>query len=413
LDAAHNVITKNSNRTDKKLWTAEGTGAPVEIHQTYDEAEEAYLVASRIGTQTMIGARRPQDFAVLYRTNAQSYTLERAFLQERIPYQIIGGVRFYDRKEIKDIVSYLRLIYQPDDIMSFSRIANIPTRGVGQASLEKFLLWRAEQGWDIITALVNVSESSVTKRAMTALAQLGTVLATAAKKVEAQLPPSEIIEYIIDMVGYKNYLNDGTPQAEERLENIGSLVSDAALFASLPDFLDEVALMSSVDTQNKDDTVTLMTLHAAKGLEFPVVFMVGLEEGIFPHSRVYDGTPDDLEEERRLCYVGMTRARNELHLSYAASRLQFGTRGYNMPSRFLQDMGKGVSHMGTELERGAGRDEPFYDQAMPFDIDDRVRSAQFGAGEIIDIDGMAVTVRFDSGQTKKLNVEYAQLTRLQ
>jgi DNA helicase-2/ATP-dependent DNA helicase PcrA len=248
---------------------------------------------------------------------------------------------------------------------------------------------------------------------MTALAQLGTVLATAAKKVEAQLPPSEIIEYIIDMVGYKNYLNDGTPQAEERLENIGSLVSDAALFASLPDFLDEVALMSSVDTQNKDDTVTLMTLHAAKGLEFPVVFMVGLEEGIFPHSRVYDGTPDDLEEERRLCYVGMTRARNELHLSYAASRLQFGTRGYNMPSRFLQDMGKGVSHMGTELERGAGRDEPFYDQAMPFDIDDRVRSAQFGAGEIIDIDGMAVTVRFDSGQTKKLNVEYAQLTRLQ
>ncbi len=413
LDAAHNVITKNSNRTDKKLWTAEGTGAPVEIHQTYDEAEEAYLVASRIGTQTMIGARRPQDFAVLYRTNAQSYTLERAFLQERIPYQIIGGVRFYDRKEIKDIVSYLRLIYQPDDIMSFSRIANIPTRGVGQASLEKFLLWRAEQDWDIITALVNVSESSVTKRAMTALAQLGTVLATAAKKVEAQLPPSEIIEYIIDMVGYKNYLNDGTPQAEERLENIGSLVSDAALFASLPDFLDEVALMSSVDTQNKDDTVTLMTLHAAKGLEFPVVFMVGLEEGIFPHSRVYDGTPDDLEEERRLCYVGMTRARNELHLSYAASRLQFGTRGYNMPSRFLQDMGKGVSHMGTELERGAGRDEPFYDQAMPFDIDDRVRSAQFGAGEIIDIDGMAVTVRFDSGQTKKLNVEYAQLTRLQ
>jgi DNA helicase-2/ATP-dependent DNA helicase PcrA len=167
--------------------------------------------------------------------------------------------------------------------------------------------------------------------------------------------------------------------------------------------------MSSVDSQSKDDTVTLMTLHAAKGLEFPVVFIVGMEEGILPHSRVYDGSPDDLEEERRLCYVGMTRAREELHLSYAASRLQFGTRGYNMPSRFLEDMGRSVSMI---LAAHRSQSDDHYDMEMPFDIGDRVRSAQFGSGEVCDIDGMAVTIIFDSGQQKKLNIEYAQLSKL-
>lgn len=409
LEAAHQVITKNTNRTDKKLWTAAGEGSPVEIHETYDEAEEAHLVASRIGTQTMIGARNPRDFAVLYRTNAQSYTLERAFLQERIPYQIVGGVRFYDRKEIKDLVAYLRLIYQPQDSLSFSRIANTPTRGIGATSLEKFLTWRAQTGWDVITALVNSSESGVQPRAVVALTKLGNVLATASKKVEDNASPSEIIEYILAATGYKDFINDNTPQAEDRLENVGSLLSDAALFVSLPDFLDEVSLMSSADSEQKGETVTLMTLHAAKGLEFPVVFIVGMEEGILPHARVYDGTPDDLEEERRLCYVGMTRAREELHCSYAASRLQFGTRGYNMPSRFLADMGRTTSHISATTRRQDGYST---DMQVPFDIGDRVRSAQFGSGDVCDIDGLAVTVQFDSGQTKKLNIEYAQLTKL-
>ncbi len=409
LAAAHQVITKNTNRTDKKLWTAAGEGSPVEVHETYDEAEEARLVASRIGTQTTIGARKPSDFAVLYRTNAQSYTLERAFLQERIPYQIVGGVRFYDRKEIKDIIAYLRLVYQPDDVMSFSRIANIPARGIGAISIEKFLTWRSQTGWDIITALVNSSESRLQLRAVTALTRLGTVLSEAKKKIETSTSPTEIIEFILDATAYKDYINDGTPQAEDRLENLGSLLSDAALFASVPDFLDEVSLMSSVDVEQKGATVTLMTLHAAKGLEFPVVFIVGMEEGILPHSRVYDGTPDDLEEERRLCYVGMTRACEELHISYAASRLQFGARGYNMPSRFLADMGRGISMVSATARR---QDATSYDMIMPFDIGDRVRSNQFGSGEVIDIDGMAVSVQFDSGQTKKLNVEYAQLVKL-
>lgn len=409
LKAAHNVITKNNNRTDKRLWTDAGDGSPVEIHETYDEAEEARLVASRIGTQTMIGARKPSDFAVLYRTNAQSYTLERALLQERIPYQIVGGVRFYDRKEIKDVTAYLRLLYQPDDIMSFSRIANVPSRGIGDTSVEKFLLWRAEQAVDIITALGGVDTSPLTGRAKSSLHYLGLVLKDLRARLEAEVAPGELIEELLKRTGYSDYLNDGTPQAEDRIENIGSLVSDAALFASLPDFLDEIALMSSVDLQAKGDTVTLMTIHAAKGLEFPVIFIVGMEEGIFPHSRVYDGTPDDLEEERRLCYVGMTRAREELHLSYAASRLQFGNRGYNMPSRFLEDMGRTVSRMSSQTRR---QEESYFDAVTLYEIGDRVRSAQFGSGEIIDIDGMAVTVQFDSGQSKKLNIEYAQLSKI-
>jgi len=412
LEAAHNVITKNTQRTDKKLWTAEPTGAPVQVHGVYDESEEAYVVASRIATQTGIGARKYGDFAVLYRTNSQSYTLERALLQQRVPYQIIGGVRFYDRKEIKDIIAYLRLLYQPNDRMSFSRIVNIPVRGVGTTSLEKFLVWQGTSGLDIISALVNVEQTStVTTRAKAALIALGETLRLLQVKLQSDVSPSDLIEALVEKIGYHDYILDGTPQAEDREANIGSLISDAKSFATLPDFLEEVALMSSVDTTSDTQKVTLMTIHAAKGLEFPVVFMVGMEEGIFPHSRIYEAGPGELEEERRLCYVGMTRAREELHLSYAQSRLQFGQRGYNTPSRFLSDMGYEITNMpAPSLSRNDDYDE--FNDLPAFDIGDGVRSAQFGVGEIIDIDGMAVTVQFGGGQTKKLNVEYARLEKL-
>lgn len=407
LEAAQNVISKNQTRTDKKLWTAEGEGHPVQVHETYDEAEEARLVASRIGTQAMIGARRPSDFAVLYRTNAQSYTLERAFLQAHIPYKIVGGVRFYDRKEIKDIIAYLKLLYQPNDRMSFGRIANVPTRGIGATSLERFMAWQSGSGHDIIEALQQASDSGVTARAANALRQLGGRLMALRAELETE-EPAVLIEKIVDNVGYREYIRDGSPQAEDREENIGSLISDARVFASLGEFLEEVALMSSAD-ESSDDAVTLMTLHAAKGLEFPVVFIVGMEEGIFPHSRVYDAGPGELEEERRLCYVGMTRARQELHMSYAASRLQFGQRGYNQPSRFLGDMG----HIAAFVDAPAqpSHTDDFFDDVPSFDIGDRVSSAQFGKGEIVDVDGLAVTIAFDNGQTKKLNVEYATLTK--
>lgn len=410
LDAASSVIAKNVHRTDKKLWTDAGPGAPVQVHELFSEAEEAHMVAERVASHVSMGARKFGDFAVLYRTNAQSYTIERAFLQLHIPYQIVGGVRFYDRKEIKDIIAYLRLIYQPQDRMSFSRIVNVPTRGVGAMSLEKFLIWQAETGTDIITALANVDQTStITTRAKTALLSLGEKLRSVQQSVETS-SPTELIEKIIALTGYMDFIKDGTPQAEDREENIGSLLSDAQNFASLPDFLEEVALMSSADSSSDGQKVTLMTLHSAKGLEFPVVFIVGTEEGILPHARVYDAGLAELEEERRLAYVGMTRAREELHLSYAQNRMQFGQRSYNPMSRFISDMGDQVS-LSSPIEPRVVPDQEFYSDEL-FTVGENVRSAAFGAGEIMEVDGLALTIKFDNGTTKKLNAEYARLEKI-
>jgi DNA helicase-2/ATP-dependent DNA helicase PcrA len=408
LDAATNVISKNIQRTEKKLWTAAGQGEPVEVHGVYDEAEEARLVAERISTHVAMGARKYGDFAVLYRTNAQSYTLERAFLNLRIPYKIVGGVRFYDRREVKDVIAYLRLIYQPNDRMSFSRIANVPTRGIGATSLEHFMAWQAASGMDILSALINIEQTStVTARAKQALIALGEKLRVAQALLETA-SPAEVIEKILSLTRYRDYLLDGTPQAEEREENVGSLISDAQNFASLPDFLEEVALMSSADTNSDNEKVTLMTLHAAKGLEFPVVFMVGMEEGLLPHARIYEAGQAELEEERRLAYVGMTRAREELHLTYAQSRLQFGQRSYSQVSRFITDIGDQVA---ASIEPHVAIEQDFYSDEL-FSVGEVVRSASFGNGEVIDVDGLALTIKFDNGQTKKLNIEYARLEKI-
>ena len=413
LEAAQQVITKNIERTDKVLWTSGDKGSPVQIQAAIDESEEAYIVASRIMAQASIGARSYGDFAVLYRTNAQSFAFERAFMQQRIPYQLVGGVRFYDRKEIKDIVAYLRLLYQPNDRMSFSRIANVPTRGIGATSLEKFLTWQSNTGLDIIAALTNAEQTdTLTSRAKNAFMRLGGILRELQARIEAEANPSEIIEQLIDKVGYRDFVLDGTPQAEEREQNLGVIVADAQTFASLQGFLEEVALMSSVDQADDQSKVTLMTLHAAKGLEFPVVFMVGMEDGLFPSERALEEGPRNLEEERRLCYVGMTRAREELYLLYAQSRQQFGLRTTRMASRFLEDMGAEVFAQQPTRTAAPSQYNEFDEFVMNYDIGDQVRSPQFGTGEIVDIDGLAATVRFENGTTKKLNVEYARLEKL-
>ncbi len=424
LGGASNVITKNTKRTDKKLWTDAGDGELINVYEATDEADEARNVARQIAKQN--DERSYSDFAVLYRTNAQSVAMERALLQYHIPYKIVGGTRFYDRKEIRDVVAYLKLLYQPNDVVSFSRIANVPTRGIGATSLERFLFWQENTGLDIITALQRVDEANgLTPRAKKALRELGTMLGGLSQQLNS-IHPAELIEVILKRTNYRQHILDGTPEDEEKEALLSTLISDAQPFSDLASFLEEAALMSSADGMAGDSTVTLMTLHAAKGLEFPVVFIIGLEEGILPHQRVYDSGNDDLEEERRLMYVGMTRARQELYLTYATSRLQYGNRTYSPQSRFIEEIGDFIKYEnprtasslgfnGVNLQQSFGDqsdDEYFDDFVNQFEIGDQVRSAAFGIGEIIDTDGLAVSVRFTNGTIKKLNTEYANLKKL-
>ena len=408
LDLANSLIQHNIHRTDKNLWTANGDGIDPKLWQLYSESEEALAIANEIQAQIANG-RQYGDVAVLYRTNAQSYAIERALRQSYIPYKIVGGLRFLDRAVVKDVLAYLRLLYQPSDRVSFLRIVNVPKRGIGTVSVAKFLDWNDAARRDIVSGLLAVEEAdNLTARVKRPLLELGKILEELQQEIDGS--PAELIEKIIKRTGYGDFINDGTPQAEERMENIGVLLAEAKAYVDVPAFLEEMALMSSADTA-ADQQVTLMTLHAAKGLEFPVVFLAGLEEGILPHARVFDsGKPDDIEEERRLCYVGVTRAREELFVSCASSRTQFGQIGYNMPSRFLDDMGLMVGGIDRPAQPSAEAD--FYSEEIGLEVGDRVRSPSFGAGEIIDSEGLGVTVKFDDGKIKKLNVEFARLEKI-
>lgn len=409
LDVANALIEHNVNRTDKKLWTEYTGGAKPVLWQVYNEAEEGMHIAEEIWQQASNG-RTYNDMAVLYRTNAQSYALERALRERHINYKIVGGLRFLDRAVVKDLMAYLRLLFQPNDIVSFMRIVNVPKRGIGATSLQKFLSWHGEMGGSIIDNLTKVQEaSSITPRARGQLQLFGSMLVELQDKLDQS--PAEVLEAIIAKVQYLQYINDGSPQADERMENIGVLVSEAKAYVDVATFLEEMALMSSSDDK-ADDEVTLMTLHAAKGLEFPVVFLVGLEEGLLPHARVFDsGGLEDVEEERRLCYVGVTRAREELFVTCANSRTQFGQIGYNMPSRFLTEMGL-FSGSDERPARPPDMEDDFFMDEEYLQVGDRVRAPHFGTGEVADVDGMAVVVEFDSGKTKKLNIEYARLEKL-
>ncbi len=408
LDLANSLIQHNIHRTDKNLWTANGDGIDPKLWQLYSESEEALAIANEIQAQIANG-RQYGDVAVLYRTNAQSYAIERALRQSYIPYKIVGGLRFLDRAVVKDVLAYLRLLYQPGDRVSFLRIVNVPKRGIGTVSVAKFLDWNDAARRDIVSGLLAVEEANnLTARAKRPLSELGKILEELQQEIDGS--PAELIEKIIKRTGYGDFINDGTPQAEERMENIGVLLAEAKAYVDVPAFLEEMALMSSADTA-AEQQVTLMTLHAAKGLEFPVVFLAGLEEGILPHARVFDsGKADDIEEERRLCYVGVTRAREELFVSCASSRTQFGQIGYNMPSRFLDEMGLMVGGIDRPAQPPAEAD--FYSEEIGLEVGDRVRSPSFGAGEIIDSEGLGVTVKFDDGKIKKLNVEFARLEKI-
>ncbi len=331
LEASQQIIKHNHNRSEKTLFTDLGTGEPVTIEALYDEQAEANYVASLIQQLIAHKKRHFADFAVLYRTNAQSYAFEKAFIAAKIPYKIIGGVRFYDRKEVKDVLAILKLFVNPQDRVSLNRtVANV-LAGIGPTSLAKIFAF-LDQNPDLkFTDAAAIAVLS--GRAGAAFQKLANFIT----QTPATTPPAQLIQQVIQHFNFETLLKDGTPAGQERFDNLGVLVGNAVGYEDLEEFLTDAALMSSADESSEKNSVTLMTLHAAKGLEFPVVFMVGMEDGLFPSSR--STTDDELEEERRLAYVGITRAMQELFLTYAKSRYTFGTRNYPAPSRFLFELG--------------------------------------------------------------------------
>lgn len=336
LHASQQIINQNKTRTDKTLFTEAGDGDPVTIEGLADETGEANFVARQI--LNMVGSQGSfSKFAVLYRTNAQSYAFEKAFMAARIPYKIIGGVRFYDRKEVKDVLALLKLITNPHDRVSFERVVKNILSGVGPASLEKIFTYLNEHPERDLAELTDLLDSSaLPPKARSTVGKVSRFLQ--AMRADQQITAAEIVERIVDEFDFATLLRSDTPEGEERMRNIEVLASNASAYDTLAEFLEDAALLSSADESAGDDTVSLMTIHAAKGLEFPVVFLVGLEEGLFPSSRS-ENLEADLEEERRLAYVGMTRAMQDLFLTFANSRYSFGGRNYNTPSRFLLELG--------------------------------------------------------------------------
>ena len=329
LKASQKVINQNKTRTEKTLFTEAGDGEPVDIEKLDDETREAKFVAFKIAT--MARNRDYSDFAVLYRTNAQSYNFEKAFLDLHIPYKIVGGVRFYDRKEIKDALAILKVLVNSKDRVSFERVCKNVLAGVGAASISKMLA--AMDGVSNDPFRDNDLSLAVSGKAKTSVEKLVKFI----RETDLESEPSEIVLSVIQKFGLIEKVQDGTPAGDERVLNLNTMVSNAAEFETLDEFLAEAVLMSSADEESAKNSVTLMTLHAAKGLEFPVVFIVGMEEGLFPS--MHDDTEAELEEERRLAYVGMTRAKEKLFLTYASSRYAMGQRSYNLPSRFLTELG--------------------------------------------------------------------------
>ncbi len=349
LAASQKIINQNKTRTDKTLFTEAGDGSPVTIEGVQDETGEANYVARTILRLQKERAMSFSDFAVLYRTNAQSSAFEKAFIALKIPYKIIGGMRFYDRKEVKDVLAILKLVMNPHDVVSFERIVKNVLSGVGQTSAEKVLAYLSQHPEvDLEDIGAVIAEIGLTAKARMAVLNVVNFL----KEIHQQeLPPVEVVKKAVRHFGFAELLNAGTPEGDERMQNLEVLASNASVYDTLEEFLEDAALLSSADEASEHDTATLMTLHAAKGLEFPVVFIVGLEEGLFPSSRS-EGDDERLEEERRLAYVGITRAMQDLFLTFAGSRYSFSGRNYNMPSRFLLELGYNPYGTGTFGESG-------------------------------------------------------------
>jgi DNA helicase-2/ATP-dependent DNA helicase PcrA len=415
LGVAHEVIKKNRSRADKRMWTDNPNGVPVSLNQSGTEHDEAMMVADAIMADVRSGRRQFKDFAVLYRTNAQSRVMEEKMIMMRIPHIIVGGIRFYERKEIKDMIAYLRLVHNPSDDVSLRRIINNPTRGIGATTLQQLNDWANERSLPLMFALKDQSiQSSLPKKVAGAVKVFLGMMDEAADLAE-QGPVTPILRHLMTNSGYINALREeGSEESIARLDNLQELINVSAEYdqddeASLPGFLEGVALVSDIDAASTGgNAVTLMTLHTAKGLEFPVVYLVGLEEGVFPHSRSL-GSDSEIEEERRLAYVGMTRAREELHLFHAHRRALFGQPNFNRRSRFLDDIPFNMlrvsgGYMASPAERmvstartgqvivspappppnyGARHQTKAPEWKPPFDVGNRVKHGKFGIGIVM------------------------------
>ncbi len=427
LDAAHSVISKNEARVEKRLWTEKECGLPLTIIEAYDEEEEAQYVLGEIQRLEARGVCDLGDCAVMYRTNAQSRALEDAFVRAGVPYRLVGATRFYERREVKDIIAYLRLVHNPYDALSLLRIINVPRRAIGKKTLKQLMEWVNRLGISIYTALgrLSVQEAEETpfhprsKRILSEFANLLEELIDAGQRLDLL----ELFDLVLERTGYAEYIRDGTEQGEERWNNVMELrtvaseYADLATQVGLTTFLEEVALVSDVDNYDeRANAPTFLTLHMAKGLEFPVVFIVGLEERVLPHSRSFDDR-EAMEEERRLCYVGITRAKERLYLIHTFRRTLRGLSQVNTPSRFLLDIPQKLVRGSTGYERTTRLPRgPATVEVHQFNPGDKVRHPQFGEGVVVSSklvgDDEEVVVAFVGMKPKRLLVSFAQMEKL-
>ena len=346
LDAANSVIANNGSRKPKELWTAAGAGLPITRYHAEDERDEAGWIVREMARLHSTDGFKWSDMAVFYRTNASSRVVEEQLVRVGLPYKVIGGTKFYDRKEVKDVLAYLRAVANPDDEVSLKRVINTPKRGVGDTSIGRLDAWARSTGRKFGEALTYGEAAGLTGKALTGVNNFVALLDDLRELTTGLLPskPSEILQSVLDRTGYVTDLEaENTIESAGRLENLGEILGQSKDFDTLDEFLESVSLvadsddLAEPDASGDDSQVVLMTLHTAKGLEFPVVFLIGLEDGVFPHIRSL-GEPAELEEERRLAYVGITRARQRLYLTNAWCRSLFGSTQYNPVSRFLNEI---------------------------------------------------------------------------
>ena len=430
LEAAHHVVKRNRGRAVKKLWTDNDEGCDIEVIESANELEEAINIARSIQDKVSYENQKYSDMVILYRMNAQSRVFEEAMINNRIPYKLIGTVRFYERREIKDVLAYLRLAINPYETVSLRRVINVPHRGIGQTSMSRLEQFAISEQITLYDALRRVLEATdIPKKARAAMAKFAE-LVTHLHEMSGNVSVHRLTSEALEVSGYIQALKDDhTMESQTRLENVEEFLSVTEQFElsnedkSLPMFLEQVALISDIDTYDESgNAITLMTLHAAKGLEFPIVYMAGMEEGIFPHRRSIDDR-EELEEERRLCYVGMTRAQERLTFSYAHQRMMMGQIQRSDVSRFIGEIPEELYAQTLPKKRQFG-DTNWKTGFKPvrstgtatFRPGQKVEHAVFGRGIILNSAGTGdeeqVTVAFDGEGIKKLQVSFAKLQKV-